>query len=192
MVFFRENPLILESCSNIIGIKLYLAFGDFMSNENFVPQWILDSTTAPHEVNRDVDKIVGGYVAAFMKRGFSQQEIGILMVQAFTLPLGEVEKRVDSVLSCGEKGEEESARRLCAFAVSKGYLFSGEDSAPCEIIEIIKNKYGKKAAFETILTFPEILSVWKNENVRETEKYKNEKQKAEYILNEVASVFKEL
>lgn len=163
-----------------------------MSHENFVPQWILDSTTAPHEVNKEADKIVGGYVAAFMKRGFSQKDIGCLLVQAFTLPLEEIEKRIDCVLSCGEEGEEESARKLCAFAASKGFLFSGDESDPCEIIEIIKNKYGKKAAFETILTFPEILSVWKNENVRDTEKYKEEKQKAEYILNEVASVFPEI
>ncbi len=163
-----------------------------MNNENFVPQWILDSTTAPDEVNKDADKIVGGYVASFMKRGFSQKVIGYLLVQAFTLPLEEAEKRIDSVISCGEKGEEDSARRLCAFAVSKGHLFSGDESNPCEIIELVKNKYGKKAAFETILTFPEILSVWKNESVRETEKYREEKQKAEYILNEVASVFPEL
>lgn len=163
-----------------------------MNNENFVPQWILDSTTAPDEVNKDADKIVGGYVASFMKRGFSQKEIGCLLVQAFTLPLEEAEKRIDSVLSCGEKGEEDSTRRLCAFAVSKGHLFSGDESNPCEIIELVKNKYGKKATFETILTFPEILSVWKNESVRETEKYREEKQKAEYILNEVASVFPEL
>ncbi len=163
-----------------------------MSNEKFVPKWILDSTTAPHEVNKDVDKIVGGYVASFMKRGFSQKEIGMLMVQAFSLPLEEVEKRVDGVLSCGEKGEEESVRKLCAFAVSKGHLFAGDESNPCEIIDIIKNKYGKKAAFETILTFPEILSVWKNEDARECEKYKEEKQKAEYILNEIASVFPEI
>ena len=163
-----------------------------MNNENFVPQWILDSTTAPHEVNKDVDKIVGGYVASFMKRGFSQKDIGCLMVQAFTLPLEEIEKRIDCVLSCGEKGEEESARKLCVFAASKGFLFSGDESDPCEIIELIKNKYGKKAAFETVLTFPEILSVWKKSAVRETEKYREEKQKAEYILKEVASVFSEL
>lgn len=160
-----------------------------MSNENFVPQWILDSTTAPDEVNKDADKIVGGYVAAFMKRGFSQKDIGCLLVQAFTLPSEEIEKRIDCVLSCGEKGEEESARKLCIFAASKGFLFSGDESDPCGIIELLKAKYGKKAAFETILTFPEILSVWKNENVRETEKYITEKQKAEYILNEVANVF---
>lgn len=163
-----------------------------MSNENFVPQWILDSTTAPDEVNKDADKIVGGYVAAFIKRGFSQKDIGCLLVQSFTLPLAEIEKRIDCVLSCGEEGEAESARKLCVFAASKGYLFLGDESDPCEIIELIKNKYGKKAAFETILTFPEILSVWKNENVRDTERYKEEKQKAEYILNEVASVFPEL
>ena len=164
----------------------------YMHNENFVPQWILDSTTAPHEVNKEADKIVGGYVSALMKRGFSQKEIGILMVQAFTLPLSEVEKRVDAILSCAEEGEEESARRLSAFAVSKGHLFSGDESDPCGIIELLKERYGKKAAFETILTFPEILSVWKNVNVREMEKYKAEKLKAEHILNEVASVFPEL
>ena len=163
-----------------------------MSNENFVPEWILDSTTAPHEVNKDADKIVGGYVAFFMKKGFSQKDIGCLLVQAFTLPLEEIEKRIDSLLSCGEKGEEENARKLCVFAASKGFLFSGNGSAPCEIIEFIKSQYGKKAAFETVLTFPEILSVWKNEDVRDEEKYKEEKKKAEYILKEVASVFPEL
>ena len=163
-----------------------------MSEDKFVPQWILNSTTAPDEVNKDADKIVGGYVASFMKRGFSQKDIGCLLVQAFTLPLEEIEKRIDCVFSCGEKGEEESARKLCVFAASKGFLFSSNESDPCDIIELLKAKYGKKAAFETILTFPEILSVWKNENVRETEKYRAEKQKAEYILNEVASVFPEI
>ena len=163
-----------------------------MTNENFVPQWILNSTTAPDEVNKDADKIVAGYVTAFMKRGFSQKDIGCLLVQAFTLPLEEIEKRIDCLLSCGEKGEEESARKLCTFAASKGYLFSGDESEPCNIIELLKAKYGKKAAFETVLTFPEILSVWKNEDVRGTEKYKEEKQKSEYILNEVASVFSEI
>ena len=163
-----------------------------MSNENFVPQWILDSTTAPDEVNKDADKIVGGYVAAFMKRGFSQKDIGCLLVQAFTLPSEEIEKRIDCVLSCGKKGEEESARKLCIFAASKGFLFSGDESDPCGIIELLKAKYGKKAAFETILTFPEILSVWKKAEVRADEKYKKEKQQAEYILSEVASVFPEI
>ncbi|MBE6796255.1 MAG: hypothetical protein E7533_06710 [Ruminococcaceae bacterium] len=163
-----------------------------MSNENFVPQWILESTTAPHEVNKDVDKIVGSYVAAFMKRGFSQKDIGCLMVQAFTQPLEEVEKRIDCLLSCGEKSEVESAKKLCVFAASKGFLFAGDESDPCEVISFLKTKYGNKAAFETVLTYPEILSVWKKADVRENEKYKAEKQKAEYILNEVASVFPEI
>lgn len=163
-----------------------------MSNENFVPQWVLDSTTAPDEVNKDADKIVGGYVASFMKRGFSQKDIGCMLVQAFTLPLDEIEKRIDCVLSCGEKGEDESARKLCVFCASKGFLLSGEESDPCDIIELLKAKYGKKAAFETILTFPEILFVWKNESVRDAEKYEEEKRKAEYILQEVASVFPEI
>lgn len=163
-----------------------------MINENFVPQWILDSTTAPHEVNNDVDKIVGGYVSSLMKRGFNQKEIGIFMVQAFTLPLAEVEKRVDCVLSCGEKGEEDAARRLCAYAVSKGFLFAGDNSDPCEVVELLKAKYGKAAAFEAVLTYPEILSVWKRADVRYNEEYKAHKQKADYILNEVASVFQEI
>ncbi len=163
-----------------------------MSNENFVPQWILDSTTAPDEVNKDVDKIVGGYVASFMKRGFSQKQIGSLMVQAFSLSLEEVEKRLDCVLSCAEADEEENARNLCVYAASKGHLFSGEDSDPRGIIEYLKSKYGKTAAFETVLIFPEILSVWKKADARDKEEYKKDKEQAEYILNEVASVFKQI
>lgn len=164
-----------------------------MSKEsNFVPQWILDSTTAPHEVNRDVDKIVGGYVAGFMKRGFSQNQIGSLMVWAFALPLEEVLERVDCVLSCGEAGEEESAKKLCVFAASNGFLFSDDNSDPCEIIGVLKRKYGKKAAFETVLEFPDILSVWKNEKVRDGEKYRKEKLRTEEILREVAAVFPEI
>lgn len=164
-----------------------------MNNEsNTVPKWIVESTTAPDEVNKDVDKIVGGYVGAFRKRGFSQNQIGSLMVHAFTLPLEEVEKRLDCLLSCGEDGEEENVKKLCVYAASKGFLFSGEDSDPCEIIEIIKNKYGKIAAFETVLTFPEILFVWKKTDVRENAQYKKEKIEAENILREVASVFPKL
>jgi hypothetical protein len=186
MLFFKQISVDFMKLWYIIDVVI------FMNNENFVPQWILDSETAPHEVNKDVDKIVGGYVATFMKRGFSQKDIGCLMVQAFSLPLAEIEKRIDCVLSCGEEGEEESARKLCIFAASKGFLFSDEESDPCGIIELLKTKYGKKAAFETILAFPEILSVWKKESARETETYSKEKQKSEYILNEVASVFPEL
>ncbi len=163
-----------------------------MSNKNFVPQWILDSTTAPDEVNKDVDKIVGGYVAAFMKRGFSQGEIGELLVPAFTLPLEEVEKRIDCVLSCSEAPKNEQLRILCARMASRGFLFSNDNNEPCEIIEFIKKKYGKSVAQETLLVFPEILTVWKKADVRENEEYKNDKKQAEFILNEIASVFPQL
>ena len=58
--------------------------------------------------------------------------------------------------------------------------------------EYIKNKYGKEAAFETLVTFPQLLSVWKKETVRDNEKYKIDKAKSEIILSEVASVFPEI
>ena len=163
-----------------------------MNNENFVPQWILDSTTAPDEVNKDVDKIVGGYVAAFMKRGFTQGEIGELLVPAFALPLEEVEKRIDCVLACSESPKDEQLRILCARMASRGFLFSNDNNDPCEIIEFINKKYGKSVAQETLLVFPEILTVWKKADVRENEEYKNDKKQAEFILNEIASVFPQL
>ena len=59
-------------------------------------------------------------------------------------------------------------------------------------LEYIKNKYGKEAAFETLVTFPQLLSVWKKETVRDNEKYKIDKAKSEIILSEVASVFPEI
>ena len=163
-----------------------------MNNENFVPQWILDSTTAPDEVNKDVDKIVGGYVASFMKRGFTQGEIGELLVPAFTLPLEEVEKRIDCVLSCGESPKNEQMRILCARLASRGFLFSNDNNDPCEIVELIKYKYGNGVVFETLLVFPEILSVWKRADVRENEEFKNDKKQAEFILKEIASIFPEI
>ncbi len=163
-----------------------------MDNKNFVPQWILDSKTAPDEVNKDVDKIVGGYVAAFMKRGFTQSEIGELLVPAFTLPLEEVEKRIDCVLSCGESPKNEQMRILCARLASRGFLFSNDNNDPCDILDFIKDKYGKSVASETLLVFPEILSVWKKADVRDKEEYKNDKRQAEFILNEIASIFPEI
>lgn len=161
-------------------------------NDNFVPQWILDSDTAPDEVNEEADKIVGGYVAAFMKRGFTQSEIGELLVPAFRLPLEEVEKRIDCVLSCNENSPEEQLRILCARMASRGILFSDDNNDPCEVLEFIKRKYGKNAAFETLLVFPEILSHWKRAEVRDNEEYKTDKRQSEFILNEVASVFAEI
>ena len=66
------------------------------TNESLINKlnWILEK-----ENIHDVDKIVGSYVASFMKRGFSQKDIGCLMVQAFTLPLEEIEKRIEYIIN---------------------------------------------------------------------------------------------
>lgn len=156
---------------------------------NNVPQWMLDSTTAPTEQNKEVDMIVAGFIGAFRKRGFDQQHIGILMTSAFLLSLEEVEKRIDAVLSCAEEGNEDSGRKLCAYLAQQGVLFSTEDTDPCEIIEILKNAYGKEATFETLLTFPRLLLVWKRSDVRDDERYIEEKTRADIILHEVSSAF---
>lgn len=153
-----------------------------------VPQWMLDSTTSNTEQNKEVDMIVAGFIGAFRKRGFDQQQIGILMTSAFLLPLGEVEARLDAVLSCSE-GDDESARRLCAYLAQQGALFSTEDTDPCEIIGILRDTYGKVVAFETLLTFPKLLNVWKRSDVRDDEKYSEEKLRADIILHEVSSTF---
>ncbi len=155
-----------------------------------VPQWMLDSTTAPTEQNKEVDLIVADFIGAFRKRGFTQQQIGILMTSAFLLSLNEVERRLDSVLSCA--GNEDEGRRLCAYLVQKGYLFAQDNADPCEIINILKEKYGNEAAFETMLTFGQLLSLWKNESVRDDERYKKENLEAEKILREVSNVFPEI
>ncbi len=162
-----------------------------VNNKN-VPQWMLDSTTAPTEQNKEVDMIVAGFIGAFRKRGFDQQQIGILMTGAFLLPLEEVESRIDAVLSCAEEGNEDSARKLCAYLAQQGALFSTEDTDPCEIINILRDCYGKEAAFETLLTFPKLLSVWKKEDVRDDEKYAEEKLRADIILHEVSSTFSQV
>ena len=159
---------------------------------NNVPQWMLDSTIAPTEQNKEVDLIVAGFIGAFRKRGFDQQHIGILMTSAFLLPLEEVEKRIDAVLSCAEEGNEDSARKLCAYLAQQGVLFSTENTDPCEIIDILRDAYGKEAAFETLLTFPKLLLVWKKEEVRDDEKYIDEKTRAEIILHEVSTTFPQI
>ncbi len=163
-------------------------------NDNFnnVPQWMIDSKTAITEQNDEVGLIVAKYIGFFRKTGFTEKQIGIMLTSAFLLDLSEVEKRIEAVLSCCEEGKEDKARELCAFLASKGTLFDNADTDPCEIIEYIKNKYGDAAAFETLLTFPQLLSVWKIESVRDNEEYKRDKAKAEIILSEVASVFPEI
>ena len=158
--------------------------------DNNVPQWMLDSTTAPQEQNKEVDLIVADFIGTFRKRGFTQQQMGILMTNAFLLPSCEVERRLDAVLSCA--GDDDEGRRLCAYLVQKGYLFAQDNADPCEIIGILKEKYGNEAAFETMLTYGKLLSLWKNESVRDEAGYKNEKNEAEKILHEVSSVFPEI
>ena len=158
--------------------------------DNNVPQWMLDSTTAPTEQNKEVDLIVADFIGAFRKRGFSQQQMGILMTSAFLLSAQEVEKRLDAVLSCASNDDE--GKNLCAYLVQKGYLFAQDNADPCEIINILKGKYGDEAAFETMLTFGQLLYLWKSESVREDERYKSEKTEVERILHEVRSVFPEI
>lgn len=161
-----------------------------MANDiNNVPQWILDSKTSVTEQNDEVGLIVAGYIGFFRKKGFSEKQMGSMLTTAFLLDLAEVEKRVNAVLACGENDE---VKNLCVFLASKGVLFNNEESDPCEIIGFIKDKYGKTAAFETLLTFPEILTVWKKKEVRDNDEYKNDKIKAGSILKEVASVFPEI
>ena len=158
--------------------------------DNNVPQWMLDSKTAPDEQNKEVDLIVADYIGVFRKKGFNQQQMGILMTSAFLLPSDEVERRLDAVLSCAEN--EDEGRNLCAYLVQKGYLFAQDNADPCEIISILRGNYGKEAAFETLLTFGQLLSLWKNESVRDNENYKKEKSQVEKILYEVSSVFPEI
>lgn len=162
------------------------------NNFNNVPKWMIDSKTATTEQNDEVGLIVANYIGFFRKTGFTEKQIGIMLTNAFLLDLSEVEKRIEAVLSCGKEGGKDKARELCAFLASKGTLFDTNDTDPCEIIEYIKNKYGNEAAFETLLTFPQLLSVWKKETVRGNEEYKIDKAKAEIILSEVASVFPEI
>ena len=158
---------------------------------NNIPQWMIDSKTDITEQNDEVGLIVAGYIGAFRKRGFTEKQIGSMLSSAFLLPLEEVEKRIDAVLTCGSE-DSEDIKNLCVFAVQKGGLFSTDDTDPCEIIEIIKNTYGKTAAFETLLTFPQILLLWKKSEVRDLPENKECKEKAEKILYECASVFPEI
>lgn len=155
-----------------------------------IPQWIKDSKTDISEQNDEVGLIVAGYIGAFVKRGFTQQEMGSMMASAFLLPLLEVEKRIDALLSLTDNKEQ--AKKLCIFCVQKGELFSVEDTDPCEITDILKAKYGNEAVIETLLNYPEILYVWKNSRVRNSPENEKNRKKAELILNECASVFPEI
>lgn len=162
-----------------------------MKNEyKNVPQWMIESETDITQQNDEVGLVVAGYIGEFRKRGFSQKQIGIILSKAFLLPLEEVVKRIDAVLSCGS-AEDDNARNLCAYVVEKGGLFSVDDTDPVEIIELLKNKYGENAAFETLLTFPAILSLWKKKEVRFLPENKETKDECDKILYECSCVFHE-
>ena len=156
-----------------------------------VPQWMIDSKTDITEQNDEVGLVVAGYIGEFRKRGFSHKQIGIMLSKAFLIPLEEVVKRVDSVLSCGSP-EEENTKNLCVYVVEKGNLFSIDDTDRVEIIELLKNKYGKDAAFETLLTFPQLLSAWKKAEVRDMNENLEAKKECEKILYECSCVFREV
>jgi hypothetical protein len=161
-----------------------------MNEKNNVPQWILESKTGIEEQNDEVGLIVAGFIGAFVKRGFDQKEIGMLMAQAFLLPLEEVEKRVDAILSCDENADAQTARNLCIYTVQSGALFDNDNSDPCDIIELVKTMYGGEFAFEAFLTYPELLRLWKKKAVRNSSQYQKEKQEADGLLDELERVYK--
>ena len=160
--------------------------GEIMDAKN-IPQWMLESKTDITEQNDEVGLIVAGYIGAFVKRGFTQQEMGSLMASAFLLPLDEVEKRVDAVLSLTD--DKECGKRLCIFCVQSCGLFSADDTDPCEIIGIIKENYGAEAVIETLVNFTDLLQVWKNSDVRDLPENAENQKRSDYILGECASVF---
>lgn len=159
-----------------------------MNNKNNVPEWILESTTGIEAQNDEVGMIVAGFIGAFRKRGFDQKEIGIMLTQAFLLPLEEVEKRVDAVLTCNS--DKEGCKRLCLYTVQQGYLFDNNHADPCGAIELLKALYGGDFAFEAILTYPEILRLFKDKSVRNSVDYSQEKAQADALLDEIERVYK--
>ncbi len=161
-----------------------------MNDKNNVPQWILDSKTGIEAQNDEVGMIVAGFIGALRKRGFTEKEIGMMMAQAFLLPLSEVEKRVDAILSCDENADAQSARNLCVYTVQAGALFDNNKSDPCGIIELVKAMYGGEFAFEAFLTYPELLRLWKEKDVRSSPEFANEKAQADALLDEIERVYK--
>lgn len=159
-----------------------------MNENNKVPQWILNSSTGIEKQNDEVGLIVAEFIGAFRKRGFEEKEIGIMMAQAFLLPLEEVERRVDAVLSCGDNAEE--CKRLCLYTAQKGCLFDNNKSDPCGIIELLKTMYGKEFAFEAILSYPSVLSLYKEKSVRDLREYSKEKAELDALLDEFERVYK--
>ncbi len=160
-----------------------------MENKN-VPQWIMDSKTGAEKQNDEVGLIVASFIGAFNKRGFEQKEIGIMMAQAFLLPLDEVERRIDAILSCDENADSDSAKKLCLYTVQKGCLFSTEETDPCDLITLLKAMYGGEFAFESLLVYPELLKLWKKKSVRNLPEYAEEKKQADIIFDEIERIYK--
>lgn len=156
--------------------------------ENNVPQWILNSSTGIEKQNDEVGLIVAKFIGSFRKRGFEEKEIGIMMAQAFLLPLEEVERRVDAILSCGDNIEE--CKRLCLYTAQEGYLFDNNKSDPCGVVELLKAMYGKEFAFEAILSYPSVLSLYKEKSVRDSQEYLKEKAELNNLLDEFERVYK--
>ena len=160
-----------------------------MENKN-VPQWIAESKTGIEKQNDEVGLIVASFIGAFNKRGFSQKDIGIMMAQAFLLPLEEVEARMDAILGCDESADSESARNLCLYTAQKGYLFSTEDTDPCDLVRLLKAMYGGNFAFETLLVYPELLKLWKKRDSRNKPEYAQQKKQADALFDEIEKIYK--
>ena len=159
-----------------------------MENKN-VPQWILDSTTGINEQNDEVGLVVAGYIGAFMKRGFTQSDIGIALSKAFLLPVQEVESRLDAILNCSLEIDS-AARRMCLYAIQQGYLFDNDNSDPCGVIELLKVLYGGEFTFEALLQYPQLLMLYKKKDVRNSPEYATQKKDADIILDELERVYK--
>ena len=160
-----------------------------MENKN-VPQWILDSTTGIEEQNDEVGLVVAGYIGAFMKRGFTQGDIGIALSKAFLLSVEEVEARLDAILNCCAQVDAATARRMCLFTIQQGYLFDNDNSDPCGLIELLKVLYGGEFTFEALLQYPQLLMLYKKKSVRNSPEYAPQKQQADEILDELERVYK--
>lgn len=161
-----------------------------MSENKNVPQWILDSSTGIEQQNDAVGLIVADFIGAFRRRGFNQNEIGMVMAQAFLLSLEEVEKRMDAVLSCDEGADSQTAKNLCIYTIQKECLFDNNHSDPCGLIELLKTMYGGSFTFEAILTYPELLRLYKEKSVRNSSEYATEKAELDSILDELERVYR--
>ncbi len=111
-----------------------------MENKN-VPDWILTSTTGIEKQNDEVGLIVAGFIGAFRKRKFTESEIGLMLAPAFLLPLEEMQRRIDAVLSIAD-GDQ--GRELCVFAVTECGLFDNSISDITPITEALKEMYNKE------------------------------------------------